>query len=80
MSDLPDINRLYFALEADQLVPVTNAEADIALRREFWYMSGETYVYQERFNHDEAWSALLCEYEAEPIPPEVQEAFDAPAE
>ena len=50
------------------------ADPTLAVRREWWYEPGETYVYQERETPDEAWGPLLCEYEDDPVPEWVREA------
>lgn len=42
-----------------------------AVRREWWYDPGNTYVYQLR-QRDGSWGVVMGEFETEPLPPEIQ--------
>lgn len=71
----PDVVWLYFYQGEDELVPDENNELNKnnALRREWWYEAGNTYVYQDRKTADEPWSIVYGEYEDKGYPKWVAE-------
>lgn len=59
-------------LGGEEMDILDEGDHDKALRREWWYDSGNTYVYQLR-QPDGTWGVVSGEYEIEPLPQAVQD-------